>query len=165
MLPIYQHHTQANVTVDFPTVDGESIAPTAVSFVVTDEVGSVIVDETELTLDPAAGTQVTIGVNPEFNIVPDDRTRAMRVVSMTFTAPTGRHTATARYVIEKASKLILMENSWQTYEEALLTRMDLPAFGVGHDRRGRPRPGSGHGARPHVPPALPLSAQPERGHV
>lgn len=128
MFPTYQHNTQAAVSVDFPTVDGETVAPTAVSFVVADAVGNVVVDKTDITLDPNAGTTLTIGVNPEFNIVPDDKTRDLRVMTLTFESPLGHHTVVARYVIEKAEKLVLMDNSWQTYNEAILTRLDLPAL-------------------------------------
>jgi hypothetical protein len=128
MLSTYQHNTQVNVVVSFPEVDGAPIAPTEATFEVTDEVGSVVVPSTTITLDPDAGTEVTIGVNPEYNLVGDDAVRAIRSVRLTFITPTGTYTATARYIVEKASLLVLMQNSFQTYEEALLTRMDLPQF-------------------------------------
>lgn len=129
MLPTYQHNTQANVEVIFPTTpDGATIAPTAARFVVTDEVGSVVIDDTVLDLSTVEGNALTIGVNPEFNVVDDDKVRAMRVLTVTFTAPTGTHTATVRYVVEKASLLVTMTNSFQTFDEALLNRMDLPGL-------------------------------------
>lgn len=128
MLPIYQQNTQANIAVDFPDSDAGIISPTAISFRVTDEVGSVIVEDTSFDLTGVDGSQITIGINPEFNLIEDDRVRAMRVLTCVFTAPTGQHTTTTRYVIEKVSKLILMTNSFQTFEEALLTRFNLPVL-------------------------------------
>lgn len=128
MVPTYQHQTQVVVTVDYPSVDGGVIVPTGVSYELLDEVGTVLATETVNVEEGVPGTQLSIVVEPTDNVVPEGATRSVRVIRTTFEAPTGRHVTVNRYVIEKAQLLVTMTNSFQTYEEAILTRMDLPAF-------------------------------------
>lgn len=124
MLPTYQHGTEATVTVPFPTVGGVAIEPTVVSYVVTDEVGGEI--EATSTIDVPSASDVTITVEAASNVIQTAEVRAMRVVTVTFVAPSGTYTAVSRYVVEKASLLVPMTNSFQTLDQALLTRLDLP---------------------------------------
>jgi hypothetical protein len=124
MLPTYQHGTKATVSVPYPIADGAVISPTVVRYTVTDEVGGQIVASTTIAL-PSSPT-ATIIIPGASNLVPDAVIRAMRVVTVTFVTASGDYTAVARYAVQKASLLIPMTNSFQTLDQALLTRLDLP---------------------------------------
>lgn len=124
MLPTYQNGTKATVSVPYPVVDGTVISPTVIRYTVTDEAGSVIVGSTTIALPST--TSATIMVPGASNVVPNASIRAMRVVTVTFVTASGEYTAVARYAVQKASLLVPMTNSFQTLDQALLTRLDLP---------------------------------------
>lgn len=124
MLPTYQHGTEATVTVPFPTVDGADIEPTAVRYTVTDEAGGEIVASSTVAVPSTSTVEIT--VPSASNLVPTTAIRAMRVVTVTFVTAAGEYTAIARYAVQKASLLVPMTNSFQTLDQALLTRLDLP---------------------------------------
>lgn len=133
MLPSFQQGTDVSVTVEFPEVGGVVISPTAADFAVLDEAGEVVVARAaDPDFNPASGN-VSLTVQGIDNNIDDATvTRAMRVVRVYFTTPTGEVTADYRYVVERVEKLIIMTNSFATFEQALLYRLDLPAL-VGWD--------------------------------
>lgn len=124
MVPTYPENTDVAVVVDFPQIDGASITPTAIGYIVMDERGTVVRAREEAIAD---GETVSVVIPASANALPATGViRGLRSVRFVFTTDAGTYTADKRYIIETANKLIPMFNSFQTYEEAVVTRLDLP---------------------------------------
>lgn len=121
----YQDRTEVTVTVDYPTDAGAVITPNSITYTVTDEDGDTLAAETVTPPEGDLGSQLTVVIPSTLNHVPDSALRAARLVTFEFGADSGTYTVQHRYAIEKAVLLVPMKNSFQTYERALLTRMDL----------------------------------------
>lgn len=126
MVPTHPEKTDVAVRVDFPQIDGTPITPTAIGYIVLDERGTVVRAREEVTPD---GTSVQVVVPASANELPlEGVIRGLRTVRFVFDTAAGARTVDSRYIIETQSKLIPMFNSFQTYEEAIVTRLDLPAL-------------------------------------
>lgn len=128
MVQSYPTGTDVTITVAFPIVDGDYVVPSVVEFAVLDETGTIVLPRAALVIDPLAGDEISAEVPGVINTVPTGSIRALRVVEFYFTTPTGEYPVVARYVVEKTNKLVIMTNSFQTYEQAILTRLDMPAL-------------------------------------
>ena len=123
MIPAHPQATDVTVTVDVPLIDGVAMTPTSIGYEVLSASGSVVQASQAATAD--AG-KVEVIVPASVNALSEGAIRDMRLVRFTFDHASGKRHVSERYVIEAVSKLILMVNSFQTYEEAVLNRMDLP---------------------------------------
>lgn len=120
----HQDRTEVAVTVDYPS-DGGAVSPTSISYKVVDEEGDTLFTETVTPPSGELGTQVSVVIPAAMNTVPDSATRAARLVSFEFGTDGGTYVVQHRYIIEKATLLIPMTNSFQSYERAMLTRMSI----------------------------------------
>lgn len=125
MTPTHQQNTDVVVTVDFPQIDGTAITPTTIGFVVLDERGVVVRPQATAS---SAASAASATVPAASNQLAAGAVRGLRNVRFEFQVSGQTFFAEARYVIEAVSKLVTMTNSFQTYEEALLTRFDLPTL-------------------------------------
>lgn len=128
MYPTYPDGVKVTVTVDYPTVGGEEVVPTAIQYAVLDEAGDFLTTRTALTIDPEAGSTISADVAATFNTLANGAIRALRAVRFYFVTAAGEVPVTYRYIVEQASKLTVMVNSFQTFEQAILTRLELPSL-------------------------------------
>lgn len=126
MIPAHPEKTDVVVRVDFPQIDGTPITSTAIGYLVLDERGTTVREREEATPD---GNSVEVTIPALANALPIPGViRGLRTVRFLFETASGTRTVDTRYIIETHSKLIPMFNSFQTYEEALVNRLDLPSL-------------------------------------
>lgn len=122
--PIYKSGTTVPVTVPLPFAGGVSLTPSAVNAIVHDETGVVIV-----AISPALpaqhATEITFEIPANHNLLAPTARKGARQVEVTFTVGTAVYIEVAHYLIEKSVQLTVLENTWQTYPEALMVRSDL----------------------------------------
>jgi hypothetical protein len=123
MIPTHPQSTDVAVSVDVPLIDGVAMVPTSIGYEVLSASGSVVQALQAATAD--AG-KVTVTIPASANTLTEGSVRDMRLIRFTFDHASGKRQVSERYVIEAVSTLVLMMNSFQTYEEAIITRMDLP---------------------------------------
>lgn len=138
--PAYTAGTDVTLTVPIPTdTDGNTVTPTAISYSVTDAAGVAIVTGVSVTLptpDPSAttlavvipaidNTLIPVAVDPLTGSVPFKSIRDLRVVTVTVTWATGTLDNTQSYIINNASPLIRMVNSFITWPETILARYEM----------------------------------------
>lgn len=110
-----------DVTVKLPFLDdeGEGVTPTALNYVVVDEFGAEVVATTNIPVIPTTGEVaiVVLGVN---NALAADVVRGYRQIILTMTVGTDAILIREGYIVEYSASLVLLTNSFQTYEESLL---------------------------------------------
>lgn len=116
-----------DVTVSVPFVDGagQPIAGvTNVSCQVVDAADEVLVDWADLTVG-GSDTSASVTVLAANNALDADETRDLRSVVVRYTYAGGTRTTSLEYIIEGSDVLIVGTNSFQTYNQAVLTALDL----------------------------------------
>lgn len=110
-----------DVIVKLPFVDDEglSVEPTALEYMVVNEFGIEVVATTVIPVIPTTG-QVAIEVEGADNTLEADIIRGYRQVILTITTATDSIVVREGYILEFSASLVLLTNSFQTYEEALL---------------------------------------------
>lgn len=110
-----------DVTVKLPFVDDEGVAiePTALDYVVVDQFNVEVVATTNIPVIPTTG-QVAIEIDGSDNALGVDEIRGYRQIILTMTTATDVITVREGYILELSASLVLLNNSFQTYEEALL---------------------------------------------
>ena len=119
-----------DVTVKLPFVDHEdnSITPTQLDYVIVDELGTEVVATTNIPVIPTTG-EVEIVVQGANNALATDVIRGYRQVILTMVTATDTIVTREGYILELASSLVLLTNSFQTYEEALLNARGIVLAG------------------------------------
>ncbi|CCG43288.1 hypothetical protein [Magnetospirillum molischianum] len=112
------------VTVTFP-LDG--LAPIAAEYEVRNEEGEIVVPSESLTISDGQQA-VAVAIAPVANSLPIDSVRAMRVVKLTLVTAVGSIERVERYIVEAAQTLVIMENTYQTFESALLEAIEMPTL-------------------------------------
>jgi len=104
-----------------PFVDdeGESITPIALDYTVVNEFGVEVVATTNIPVIPTTG-EASIVIQGADNALAADIVRGYRQVILTMTTATDSIIIRAGYIVELKASLVLLSNSFQTYEEALL---------------------------------------------
>lgn len=148
-LKSYPENVAVSITVPFLDFNGDAVVPTAVNYRVTDEAGTELVPLTAAPGFVSGATSATITVpanqNVLLSVLPppppgtyDERklpTRGIRVVEVQMTVAGGSILEiTERYIVTKnlLTQLQLVVNSFQTYDQALLERANMPKL-VGWD--------------------------------
>ena len=134
-----------SVTVSIPFLDdnGAAISPVGMtlSYCVLDEYENIVQAATPLTAPGTTDVAVSITIAGADNTLPPPHpnysnmdaagnpiitTKALREVQLTMTNATGSYVSKVQYVIKAAdAQLVLLQNSFQTYNQALLTSCDL----------------------------------------
>lgn len=110
------------VTLIVPFVDqnGVEITPTAISRRVLDENEAEIAAAQVVSL-PSGGAELEIAVPAQFNTLGAGVNEGLRTVEVTFTTATGTTVVKVDYVLRTATRLVVLENSFQTMGQAKLT--------------------------------------------
>lgn len=114
-----------SVSVPFLDDNGNQLEPTALSYRIVDEAGTEVVASTSIGSFDVASGEVTIQVTGAQNAVPAGSFGGYRRVEVTMTHPAGVQVKDAGYLLRAESALALMENSFQSYEQALVLSMQL----------------------------------------
>lgn len=131
MSSVYRHGQEVKVAIPCVRAEtGETVRATAVSYRVVNAAGDEIVPLTEVADFVPDSSSVTVTVSSAENQIADDVTRDMRRVEIFMTADDGEAYNFVRYFLQRDDSLVVMGNSFQTYEQALLVALDLPNLGV-----------------------------------
>lgn len=130
MLPTYAPGSNVVVNFTLPQHDGATIAPTGVEYEVTDENDVVVQSRISLVGYTSGNPKIEVPASKNA-LTSGDMSLRIVTIFMT-TASDGVFTARDRYVIQTASILRVRENSFQTLDQALITRHMLPKL-VGWD--------------------------------
>lgn len=116
----------STVVLDLPFVDesGNPVSPTVVSYRVLSEDNSEIVPDTPITLNGGEVSTI-ITIDAAENTLGENIRRTLRTVELTLTTAKGIVRSETRYAIESDTTVIVGENSYQTFNESLLTAMDM----------------------------------------
>jgi len=132
------------VTIPFVDMNGAAISPAGMTLAyrVLDELENIVQDTTALAAPGSTDTSVLISVpevcnqlaGPAPNI--NDGTQSgnliitvsgLREIQLTMTTPTGAFVSKIQYILRASdAQLVLLQNSFQTYNLALLTASNLP---------------------------------------
>ena len=129
-LLIYPANTPASFTIPLTDGAGNPVSPVTVTWNVLDEDGGQLNDSAVI-LNVAPGTtSIEINVPSDLNALVEGQIRGVRVVAIDFDG-LGLSTSVS-YMVERTAALVVMTNSFQTYERGLVTRAELgqalPAF-------------------------------------
>ena len=130
---------QTNVTLTFEHKDanGVDVTVTAGSYRVLDETGAETVATTGLT---PTGTSTDVTVAAVGNTLAAGTPRGARTVEVTFTTDAGNSVVvTSTYLLEKATILEIMTNSYQTFGSAELNASAIPELEVWTTKTERER--------------------------
>lgn len=119
----YPDGNTSTITVPFTNSIGAEVTPSAATARLLNGEGVQIVDLGALVFaNDAVSVDVAIpGIN---NVLADDEMRAVRILSVLLTFPEGNLEKRISYGVERAIKLVTMENSFMTYETAHLISME-----------------------------------------
>lgn len=120
---IYSPDADVVITKDFVDLNGATIYPTSGSYRVLDIDGAVLIADTAIADMSGESTAVTIPA--VHNALPEGKTRTMRLVEFTFVTSKGTYVSEERYLLESGDGLVVYENSFMGYSEALIFGMDL----------------------------------------
>lgn len=124
-MKIYPHGTAVTEAVRFVDLNGDPVVPTAATVRVLDQAGAEIVPATPVSFAPG-DMEAEIVVPGDLNVLTSGIAQALRVIELTMETAVGPVVALARYAIRRPQRLIVLSNSFQTFDEALLESMDMP---------------------------------------
>lgn len=116
---IFEPNVDVLVSLPFVDDEGVSITPTALDYTIVDEFGVEVVASTNIPVIPTTG-EAAITVDGTNNTLATDVIRGYRQIILTITTATDSIVVREGYIIELSSSLVLLTNSFQTYEESLL---------------------------------------------
>lgn len=125
--PVYRSGSTVPVTVTLPLDGSDPLIPSAVSVTVKDETG-VVITTLNPTLPVSGDTSVAFEIGATHNTLGSGVRKGVRSVETQFTTANGIFFDTTHYIIESSVQLVVLENSFQTYPEALMNRTDLPSL-------------------------------------
>lgn len=120
----YAPGNAVKVSLDLKNEAGDLIAPTALRWRVLDEAEAVLQDWTALALptEPVEAVQVTV-IGP-LNILTPPATRGMRSVELEITTDDGVLVVTREFLLQGSTALLVGENTFATYNQAVLASQD-----------------------------------------
>jgi len=118
------------LTQAFVDDQGSAIAPSEIVLSIKDENGTELHSETALN---PAGTSLATTIPAGVNALADGTTRGVRLATFTMTHPGGVTIQEQYYLLHASIALNVMQNSFQTYPQALLSRATLGGSLAGWD--------------------------------
>ena len=117
------------LTLILPVVDGagNAICAVAASYRIIDSEDAPLVAFTDLDDFSEGDTEVTITVPAAINTLAADVRRDLRLIELKFITDMRTFFVEHRYVIERPDQLVLMENSYQTINQAHLRALEMIA--------------------------------------
>lgn len=126
MLSVFQSDTDVTVEVAVPSPGGTAITEAnSVEYAVFDETGAEVVARAALAGYTNGDATVAVTVDASDNALASGIARGVRRVEVYFDTDTGEHTSVSRYLINAINILSVTENSFVTYDEALMTAVDM----------------------------------------
>lgn len=125
---IFEPSVDVTVKIAFVDDEGKTVTPTQLDYTVVDELGVEVVASTNIPSIPTTG-EATILVAAVSNVLAAGVVRGYRQVILTITTATDVETVRQGYIIELSSSLILLTNSFQTFEETILRSRTLVLAG------------------------------------
>lgn len=122
-LPIHPTNTAYAFSVPLTDSSGVVINVATVTWNVLDEDGVVLNVVPFVTNVTPGATAIELTVPAELNETPDGQVRGVRVVMVSLDGAS--LTTSVSYMIENNTALVVMTNSFQTYERVLVTRAEL----------------------------------------
>ncbi|NQZ53223.1 MAG: hypothetical protein HRT93_03105 [Piscirickettsiaceae bacterium] len=128
-MEIYRDGSIVKVEMQFVDDNDNLVSPTSATYRVLSEDNTELVAETTVTInDGDSGTAITVN-SPE-NTLAVGAIKGLRTVELTMVTALGIVTSTSRYVVEAANTLVVGETSFQTYNQALLTSLDMVGIDI-----------------------------------
>lgn len=124
-MQIYEPGQDIEVTLPFLDENGATVTPTALDYQVVDEAGASVIALTNIPTFTAADGQYKITVPIASNTLSAGVVRGLRKVELRVTVGSDIYWQRKAYILEIASPLSLLVNSFQTYEEAELNARGL----------------------------------------
>lgn len=125
-MKFYPEDYNVEVVVKFTDLNGAAITPTAIRAVLYDGDDLLLLDMGSLPFDPAAGEK-SIVVPSAFNGLADGQAAASRILRMELVTAAGTVRRSFTYVVQAEQSLIIMTNTFQTYEAAELQTLEIPS--------------------------------------
>lgn len=122
-LPIHPTNTAYAFSVPLTDSSGIVIDVATLTWNVLDEDGVVLNAVPFVTNVTAGATAIELTVPADLNETPDGQVRGVRVVMISLDGTS--RTTSVSYMIENNTALVVMTNSFQTYERVLVTRAEL----------------------------------------
>jgi len=121
----YAEGYNVEAIIKFADRDGNPVVPTAVKAVLYDGEDQEVVDFGSLPFDPSLGEKSII-VPSAFNKLQNNELQAARILRIELVTSSGSIFQSLAYVIEAEQRLVIMNNSFQTYEAAMLEARNMP---------------------------------------
>lgn len=123
---VYPAGLAANVVFELVDLNGAPVTPTALSYRVEDDAGGEIVPDTVIAV-PTSGP-LTISVPAPVNTLAPGKTDGLRTVVLSVTVDEGTFEVSESYLLRGRTRLVVLENSFQTYEQAILLSSRMPGM-------------------------------------
>jgi hypothetical protein len=117
----YPVGTDVTVTIAFQDLNGDVLTPTGLTYTVEDGDGTVLAGPT--TIASFTGDSVDITVPGSIN-----NTTGARMVTLNITTADGVFESQAYYAVTASTRIVRLENSFQTYANALFMAADMPGL-------------------------------------
>lgn len=124
-MQIYEPGQDIEVTLPFLDENGDTVEPTALDYQVVDETGASVVALTNIPVFTATDGQHVVTVPIASNTLSVGVVRGLRKVELRMTVGADTYWSRVSYILEVASPLSLLVNSFQSYEEAVLNARGL----------------------------------------
>ena len=124
---VYLGGTDVSVVIPFVDQAGNQLVVTSAKYRVTNQAGSELIGPTNVSVATDA-TSVTLQIPAAVNTVAVGATREIRNVELYCVASGNTIILSQAYALTSTSPLQTGLNSFQTYSEALLTALDIPAL-------------------------------------
>lgn len=107
---------------------GNALTVDALQYSVTDQDGVVLVTRQDLTGFTAGAAQVEVITPASLNTLSASAKRAMRRIELHCTVAGSEVTIVYRYVVQASDVLVPGVNSFQTFDQAMMTALDIPGL-------------------------------------
>lgn len=121
----YPAGVKVQLTIPFRDLNGDPVAPSTVRVRVLDAAGVEMTPYQSLTFD-AGDVEMDVEVPASVNALASGMARDIRVVELEMVTGDGTYHARQRYALAASQGLVILKNSFQTYEQALLEIMEMP---------------------------------------
>jgi len=124
-MKFYPEDYNVELVVGFTDLNDQPVEVSAVSAVLYDGEDQEIVDFGSLPLDQGA-TEKSIMIPAAFNVLEDGEIRAPRILRIELTTAAGAIRRSFSYVIEAEQRLVIMTNTFVSFEAAEMLALDAP---------------------------------------
>lgn len=131
----YKDASEVVVTTSLVDDDGNAIVATEGTYRVLDQDDNELVASSALTVD-AQATEVQVTVPSAINTLGVGELRGLRVIEYSLVTAAGVVELIDTYLVEASSVLVVFENSFMTYHQALMVAFEVPST-PGWDSAGR----------------------------